>query len=159
MSTLYPVAGCKIYIGGVLSDKATDFVASDFSGETWVEIDGFTNMGAIGDNAQVITTPLINRGRDVKQKGTANAGSMDLEFAQIVADAGQIALVNAAAPSDKNNYAFRMDLNDADGGAPSKRYFIGLVASAEESGGGANTIRMLKAKVEINSNIVQVAAT
>ena len=31
---------------------------------------------------------------------------MDLEFAQIVADAGQIALISAAAPSDKTTTPF-----------------------------------------------------
>lgn len=159
MAGLYPVAGCHIYIGGVLSDKSTDFVAGDFSAQVWTEIDGWTNCGPIGDTGQLITTPIINRGRDTKQKGTANAGSMQNEFTQIVGDAGQVLLIAASAPTDKNNRAIRVDLNDANGGAPSKRYFIALIMDAEESGGGANTIRMLKSKFEINSNIVRVAAT
>lgn len=156
---LYPVAGCRIYIGGVLSDKNSDFVASDFSTQVWTEIDGYSTMGTIGDTGALITTALINRGRDAKQKGTSNAGSMDNEFVSILTDAGQVALLAAAAASNKNNYAFRVDLNDAVGGAPSKRYFIALVMNAEESGGGANTMRMVKSKFEINSNIVRVAAT
>jgi hypothetical protein len=49
--SLYPVAGCKIFIGGVLSDKNADFVASDFTSQTWTEIDGWEQMGAIGDTA------------------------------------------------------------------------------------------------------------
>lgn len=156
---LYPVAGMHFYIGGVLSDKTTDFVAADFASQTWVEVDGWTATGKIGDTGALITTPIINRGRDTKQKGTANAGSMQSEFAQIVLDAGQLALIAAAAPSVKSNYAFRVDLNDAVGGAPGKRYFIGLVMSAEEVGGDANSIRKLSSTIEINSNIVRVAAT
>lgn len=156
---LYPVAGCHIYMGGILSDKSTDFVAADFASQVWTEIDGWTSSGPMGDSGQLITTPIINRGRDTKQKGTANAGSMQNEFTQIVTDPGQILLIAASAPTDKSNRAIRVDLNDAAGGAPSKRYFIALVMDAVESGGGANTIRMLKSTFEINSNVVRVAAT
>lgn len=156
---LYPVAGCRIYIGGVLSDKNSDFIASDFSSQTWTEVDGWTAAGPIGDTGALITTPIINRGRDTKQKGTSNAGQMQNEFTQIVTDAGQIALLAASLPTNKNNYAFRVDLNDAVGGAPSKRFFIGLVMNFEESGGNANTIRLVKSTFEVNSNIVRVAAT
>lgn len=158
--SLYPVAGCKIYIGGVLSDKATDFTASDFSGVTWTVIDGWEQMGSMGDTAQVITTSLINRGRDIKQKGTRNAGSMENVFAIVPADAGQIALI--AAEKTSNNYAFKVELNDApvgDDPTPSQRLFVGLVTSAQEAGGEANTVQKLNATIEINSNIVPVAAT
>lgn len=156
---LYPVAGCKFYIGGVLADKNSDFVSGDFSAQTWVEVDGWSQSGAIGDTAQLITTSLINRGRDAKQKGTSNAGSMQNVFAQNATDAGQVALIAASLPTNKNNYAFRVDLNDAVGGSPSQRFFIGLVMSAEEANGAANTIRNLNSTIEINSNIVRVAAT
>lgn len=156
---LYPVAGCHIYIGGVLSDKNADFVVGDFASQTWVEIDAWSQSGAIGDTGALITTALINRGRDAKQKGTSNAGSMQNVFAINALDAGQIALIAASLPTNKSNYAFRVDLNDAVAGAPSKRYFIGLVMNAEEANGSANTIRNLNSTIEINSNIVRVAAT
>jgi hypothetical protein len=156
---LYPVAGCHIYIGGVLSDKITDFIAADFASQVWTEIDGWVNAGPIGDSGQLITTPIINRGRDTKQKGTSNAGQMQNEFAQNTLDPGQILLLAASLPTDKNNRAFRVDLNDAVGGAPGKRFFIGLVMDFVEAGGGANTIRMVKSTFEVNSNIVRVAAT
>lgn len=156
MADLYPVAGMRIYIGGVKQTQNTDFVAADFSGEVWTEIDGWETAGAFGDAAQVITTSIINRGRDLKQKGTANAGSMQCQFAQLDGDAGQIKLKAAAAPSNKSNYAFRVD--GSEGGTPSKRYFVGLAMGFTEQGGGANTIRMVQSTIEINSNIVPVAA-
>lgn len=238
---LYPVAGCRFFIGGQLSDKSTDFVAADFAGQSWTEVDGWSQMGDIGDSAQVITTSLINRGRDSKQKGTSNAGSMQNVFAKIDTDPGQIAMI--AAVKYKQNYAFKIELNDnaevsltgvsmsaaspgvvskvahglvanqaltfaagsgtlptgvvegtqyfvktvssADAftisatpggsaivttGSPSgtysvtalkagsQRLFIGLVMGAPETGGDANTIRNMTSTVEINSNIVPVAA-
>lgn len=159
--SLYPVAGCKLYIGGVLSDKVADFTASDFSSQTWKLIDGWEQMGAIGDTAQLITTPLINRGRDIKQKGSRNAGSMANVFGIVATDEGQLALIAAEKTSD--NYAFKIEMNDKPGSgeapAASQRLFIGLVTSAQEAGGEANTIRKLNATIEINSNIVAVAAT
>jgi hypothetical protein len=158
--SLRPVAGMKIYIGGSpMSDQNADFVESDFAAVSWTEIDGWKQCGGIGDNAALITDQLINRGRDVKQKGTSNAGQMQNVFSQIVTDAGQIALIAAAAPANKNNYPIRIDLNDANGGAPGKRYFIALVMNAVEAGGAANTMRDLNSTFEINSNIVRVAAT
>lgn len=150
---LYPVAGSKIFIGGVKEDQPDDFLEADFSGESWTEIDGWSQMGAVGDAAQVITTSLINRGRDVKQKGTSNAGSMQNVFAVIDDDPGQIALIAAAEPSNKDNFAFRIDLPNG-----AKRYFVGLATTAQEAGGEANTIGNLNATIEINSNIVRVAA-
>ena len=161
--SLHPVAGCKIYIGGVKSDQSDDFDASDFSAETWTEIDGWQQMGSFGDTAALILTSVINRGRDGKQKGTYNAGQMQNRFVIVDDDAGQIALI--AAAKTRSNYAFKIEMNDAASGPaspvpqPSKRYFVGLVMSANEAGGEANTIQMLDATIEINSNIVNVAAS
>lgn len=160
---VYPVAGMKIYIGGTIETKATDFVVNDFNGQSWIEIDGWETMGAIGDNANLIMSQLINRGRDVKLKGTANAGSFQCNFAVLQNDNGQIALIAAGQASNKNNYAFKIVGNDkpSSGVAPkaSERYFVGLVMGTPEQGGGANTAQLMQATIEINSNIVKVAAT
>lgn len=157
---LYPVAGCKFYIGEAIDTKNGDFIASEFAGQSWVEVDGWMQVGAYGDNAEVVNFQLVNRGRDLKQKGTANAGSMQNVFADLPVDEGQILMRAAAAPSNKNNYAFKVELNDVPTGGttPSIRYFIGLVMTAEEAGGGPNTPRSINFNVEINSNIVAVAA-
>lgn len=148
---LYPVAGSKIFIGGVLSDKPTDFVAADFTSQTWAEIDGWSQMGAAGDTANLISTDLINRGRTTKQKGTFNAGQMQNVFAIVDDDAGQLALL--AAAQTRNNYAFKIELENG-----AQRLFIALVMTAEEAGGEANTIMNLNSTLEINSNIVKVSA-
>ena len=160
--SLMAVAGMKIFIGGQMDDQAEDFIASDFSGESWVEIDGWRQAGAIGDTAALITSSLINRGRDIKQKGTRNAGSMQNVFAIIPDDAGQLAVI--AAEKTNKNYAFKIEGNDAATSPaspvpqPSKRYFIGLVMTAQEANGEANTNQDLNVTIEINSNIVPVAA-
>ncbi len=159
---LLPVAGMRIYIGKQLDDKATDFIASDFtsthtSPDAWVEIDGWEQMGPVGDGAADIATSLINRGRTVHQKGTADAAPMSNVFKIIADDPGQLAAIAAGQPSVKDNYAFRIKGNES--GTPSEMYFVGLIMGTPETGGGANTIRSLNVNVQINSNIVHVAAS
>ncbi len=161
---LYPVAGCKFYIGGITPTQIDDFIESDFvtSPDQFVEVDGWSQMGVFGDTAALISTQLINRGRDIKQKGTTNAGSMQNVFAEISEDEGQIALIAAAQGANKSNYAFKILFNDASGDSgsePSVAYFVGLVMNASPAGGAANTVRNLNSTVEINSNVVRVAAT
>lgn len=158
MADLFPVSGARFYIGGATATQSSNFVASDFSGETWVEVDGWETAGVVGDTAEVIVTQLINRGRDVKQKGTRNAGSMENTFAIAPGDAGQTAMFNAEG--SPLNYAFRIVFDDIpDGGATgTTQYFVGIVTSWQDANGGANTVRMKTGTVEINSNIVEVAA-
>jgi hypothetical protein len=161
MATLYPVAGCRIYIGSAVDLPDVDVVAADFTSQTWVEIGGWETMGPMGDASQLITTPLISRKRDFKMKGTRNAGSMACNFAVQATNAGQIALIAAEATAD--NYAFKVELNDKPvvGASPknSLRYFYGLVMGTPEQGGNANNPRMLACTIEINTNVVRVAAS
>lgn len=158
---LYPVSGCKFYIGNAAMDEQDDdFVVADFAGVSWVEVSKWTQFGAIGDTAALISTDLISEARTKKQKGTRNAGPMENTFAVDALNAGQIAMI--AAETTFNNYPFRMILNDApilgSSPFPSERLCVGLVMTAQEQGGAANTVRALSCTVEINSNIVRVAA-
>lgn len=161
MATLYPVAGCKFSIGPAEELPDEDVTAADFTSTVWTEVKNWTQMGGFGDAAALITTQLIDKGRDVKQKGTRNAGSMQNVFAVAALDAGQIAVI--AAEKTQQNYPFKIELNDkpAVGASPknSMRYFMGLVTSANEAGGEANTVQAFNVTVEINTNIVRVAAS
>lgn len=161
MADLYPVAGARIYIGAAAMDtQADDLDATDFASVSWTEIDGWTNAGAYGDAAEIIRTQLINRGRTIKQKGTRDAGQMSNQFAEINGDAGQEAMADAERSGD--NFPFRVVYDDDDpavtGTSKTTHYFVGLVTSWRLAGGGANTVRMRDATIEINSNIVEVPA-
>lgn len=149
MPDLYAVAGSKIYIGGVLASKATDFVVGDYSSQTWVEVDGWETAGQVGDSAEIISTSLINQGRVNKQKGTNDAGEMENNFAILPTDPGQLAMV--AAQKTKSNYAFKIVWSDG-----TTEYFIALVGNRERSGGGANDVQMRSFTLSLNSNIVTV---
>lgn len=161
MANLYAVAGAKIYIGTVAIDVPTDDVdATDFAGVTWTRIADWTQCGSFGDTAALISTDVIDRGRTVKQKGTKNAGQMQNTFAINTTDAGQLALISAA--NGNLNWPFKIEWDDAPAGddpTPTINYFLGLVMTAEQAGGSANTVRSLNATIEINTNIVTVAPT
>ncbi len=108
---LYAVAGATISIGAAMSSSTADLAAADFASVTWTEIDGWETAGAYGDTAALITTALINRGRDTKQKGTFNAGQMQNNFAILPLDDGQTAL--KAAARTKYNYPIKIEWDDA----------------------------------------------
>lgn len=159
MPTLYPVAGAKFYVGPTKELPASGTaVLADFSGVVWTEVKGWTQMGELGDSANLITTDVISDSRSIKQKGTRNAGSMQMVFATIEGDAGQDLLI--ANEKTNLNYPFRIVFADTPSGdfsAPSERLFMGLVLSARDAGGGANVIKSLNVQIEVNTNVVRVA--
>jgi hypothetical protein len=148
MAELYAAAGARIYIGGILATKNANFVVGDFASQTWVEVDGFQSMGAIGDTSEVITTQLINRGRDLKQKGTKNAGTYEAKFVIVASDAGQAVLKTAQGSNE--NYAFKITYPSGE-----TEYFIALVMTRARADGEANDVLARTVTLEINSNIVE----
>lgn len=240
MSQLYPVAGAQFFIGPAAVVPDDDVTAADFASVTWTEVKGWQNMGSVGDTATLITEAVISQKRDLKAKGTRNAGSMQNNFIILPEDDGQLALI--AAEATEQNYPFKIEFDDAPpaktstvtisvatpgviswtghglaagtaikfsttgalptgltagttyyvvspltdsfsvsatkGGsainttgtqngthtatttaAGTTKYFFGIVMSSNEQGGGANTARLLQGNVEVNSNVVTVAAT
>lgn len=155
--TIYATAGSKLYIGGVIAMKSTDFVEADFTSQVWTEITGLTGLGKVGDTSESISVKLVGEGRTKKLKGTRDAGTMEIVCAIDSADAGQTAVI--AAEKTKSNYAFKLVLNDAPtGGTPSERKFIALVMSAEEQFDQADTEMKLNISLAVNSNIVRKEA-
>lgn len=156
--TIYTTAGARLYIGGPLPNKSSDFELADFSSQDWTEIGETEGLGSAGDTSTEVTFEGINSSRAVRLKGTRNAGAMDVVCGLDPSDPGQIALV--AAERSKSDFAFRVVLADApNGGTPSERLFVAQVGSASEQFDTANSVMKLNASLWINSNIVKVAAS
>lgn len=152
-------AGKKIYIGGKLAAKTSNFTASDFTAAlaSKVAIGWVENLGTFGDEATEITFESIDTGRTQKLKGTRNAGNLALVIGYDPNDPGQVALL--AAEKTPDDYAFEVEWNDAAGaGQPTVRRFIGKVMTASEAYDTVNNVIRLNATIGINSNIVQIAA-
>lgn len=156
---IFATAGASFYVGGTLVPKSTDFVAGDFSTQSWVNVSWLESIGAFGDENASITFNAIGEGRTQKLKGTKNAGDMNVVCGIDYQDSGQ-ALLRAGQEANAN-YAFRVLFNDmpVGGTAPSTRYFIGLIMSAREVLDTANNVMKLNAIIGINSNIVRVNAS
>lgn len=155
--TVYATNGAKLFIGGVLASKSTDFVVGDFTPQTWVEVGETEALGSVGDAAAEITFDGIAANRTRRLKGTRNAGAMEVVCGIDYADPGQIALL--AAEKAIHDYAFKLELNDApEGGTPSERYFVAKVGTAVEALDTANNVMKLNATLWVNSNVVKVDA-
>jgi hypothetical protein len=158
---LFTTAGTKVYIGAALPAKTADFVAADFTSQTWVEIGSKESIGSFGDTSAEVTFDDIGKGRTQKLKGTRNAGNLELVCGIDATDPGQTAL--RAAELTPYDYAFKIEFSDkpATGASPknSIRYFIGKVMSAAEALEAANNVMKLNATIGINSNIVKIDAS
>jgi hypothetical protein len=155
---LVKTAGSKFYIGSTaVTDQNDDFDESDFASQTWTEITSTEDLGSAGDKADVISVKLIGSNRVKKLTGSKDAGQMTVVCALDVTDAGQLAAI--AACTSQALSAFKLEFPDApSGGTPTTRYFAAYVSGAEEGYSSADNEMKLTLTLEINSNIVKVAA-
>jgi hypothetical protein len=116
-------------------------------------IGGIESIPAFGAQVGVNTFQPLNGPQD-KHKGPVNYGSLQLPFALDTADAGQILLNTAAAPTNNALYSFLVTFANGD-----KRYFRGRVFGAPETVGGATNVLMGNATVEITTTVVKVPAS
>lgn len=147
-ATLYPVSGATIDIGVAISAQTTDFAASDFDSQSWVNIPWWSAGGSFGDAASEIDIDFIDAARTQKLKGVRNSGNMDCVFGIDASSDGQATLYGAETTDE--NYAFRITY--ASGAI---RYFIAKVMTVTEDLSGPNNTLMLTATLAINSNIVR----
>lgn len=91
---LKKVAGSKIYIGRRVSYKDTT-AAGDYSGATWVEIGGWTEVGELNVDVEVLTQMLVSTGITQYGKGVMSFPAMTNRFAPNPADPGQIKYAQA----------------------------------------------------------------
>lgn len=107
MAQLFAIANSKIFIGGVVANPKDTVTAADFTGETWLEIDGWTAAGSLGDTTEIISQKVISSGRVRKVKGTSDAGNMENTFIPNGTDPGQMAF--KAAIRNCKPYKFKIE--------------------------------------------------
>lgn len=107
---LQAIAGSKIYIGtkvalpSDLTVSLSDFAAQE---SEWLEINGWTNAGSLGDARTPISQDFIGSLRTVTIAGTADSAAMDNVFAPLPNDPGQVRLRQAVEGC--GNYAFKIE--------------------------------------------------
>lgn len=121
------LSGAKLYICSTAQN--TDLNEAAFEALTYVQIKGVGSHGETGTNTNVVSYDTWDTEFVQKAKGTSNAGDPEVELARIPADAGQVILRTAGDHFNKNNYAFKIELNDApSGGTPTTIFNRGMVA-------------------------------
>lgn len=121
------LSGAKLYVCATAQNS--DLNEAAFGALTWVQVKGVGSHGETGTNTNIVSYDTWDTEFVQKAKGTSNAGDPEVELARIPADAGQIIMRTAGDHFNKNNYAFKIELNDApSGGTPTTIFNRGMVA-------------------------------
>lgn len=151
--------GARYAIGGTTSIPFnSDQAALDaFEAITdWVEIGEIEDGGELGDQSNDVTFQALSDGRVRHLKGARDAGTIALVCGADPSDPGQQAL--RAAERTKFNYPFRVIYEDApdENSTDSVDYFIGMVMSARKAIGTGDNVLRRNFAVGINSPIITV---
>lgn len=155
MADIFSAAGAKLYIGpAVTSDTDTQ---GEYEALSFTEVALVEDLGEFGDSSNPITFTALNDARVQKKKGSKDAGTISATLGRDSSDAGQAAIV--AAEASPNDYAFKIELNDASEGSPSSNtvfYFRGQVMSYTTNIGSVDNIIRSTVNIGINSEIIPV---
>ncbi len=128
--------------------------AAGYAALTYINVGEVTSIGAYGSTTDVITHMPLATGRVEKFKGFTNNGSIAMDMARDAADLGQIALSSGADGANKNaQHSFKVTYPSGD-----IDYFQARIFGYSKNPGGANSIVSASTSVEVNSDIVEVAA-
>lgn len=137
--------------GSFLSITATLPATHDSAGFAalvdWTEVGEITDLGEFGREYNLVThSPLKDR-RIVKRKGSFNDGSITLQMARDVTDAGQVLL--QTAQDDDASYSVMITFQDA-----TVVYTTAQVMSYKTSVGSVDQITAASCVLEIDNDIV-----
>jgi hypothetical protein len=114
-----------------------DLNATGFAGLSWVAIGNIGKIGEHGYDTNMVSYSVLDRDLVLKAKGQTDGGNVTIECAENNSDTGQLALNEAADPSDSNNYAIQIEYTNGD-----VRYIRGPVGGPKYSGGGNEDFRV-----------------
>jgi len=106
MASLQKVAGSKLYIGSRVPYKST-VTLPDFSGQTWIEVDGWAETGDLGVEQESLTQTLINTNITLYAKGVISFPITEGMFVPDRVDPGQIQM--RAAQRSCKPFAFKIE--------------------------------------------------
>lgn len=148
MSNVFTSAGTTLGISAVL--PAT-YTSTAFALLTFTDVGEITDIGEFGREYALATHNPLGDRRTVKRKGSYNDGALTMSLGRVPSDAGQALLLTAR--DDDDSYAFVVTLQDG-----TKQYFSGQVMSYTTSVGSVDQITGASVMVEIDNDIIEVAA-
>ena len=143
-------AKSKFFIG----PTGTGTVAADYTGAgvTYTEVKDITDLGSIGDEAEVVSFKTLGDGRVKKLPGSRDAGTLEVTVARDKSDAGQTAMRTAS--QDDKARKFKVQLTDG-----TIWHFSGIVLSAKNELGDADNVVSTVFSVAINTSVLESQAT
>lgn len=139
------MASAKLKSAGTIFRIGT--TATDPSADTYTQIRGAKMHGGNqGGASQVVESTDLDDTVKQETKTVLDAGTIDLEFAELVSDPGQTLLYAAFLDFADVPYNFRTDFPNGN-----KRTCKAKVLSWEPTVGGANSIRMIKSKISLTA--------
>lgn len=145
---LNPTAGTTVRVS--TATPAT-FTEAGYAALSWVEVNGFSNAGEIGDTQEVQNFDSLKDGR-IKYRGIADPGQIDAAMADLPADPGQVILKAAfAAGRGSAGELISIHIEGPDG---TGTYAQTMVAGWRRVYGGANDIQMRNATLPIIAGTV-----
>lgn len=126
--------GAKISISTVSVNK--DIAKAALEALTFSEIAAVGNLGDYGVSPNNVNYNTLGRPVVTKSKGVQDGGDLQIEFAYLFDDVGQVQV--RAAAETKFNWAFKIEYADAPGELWSNtvRYVVGIVSGPLNLGGG-----------------------
>jgi hypothetical protein len=141
--TLRPTAGTKVYVSAGTPGTIN---AAGYAALTWTEVQGFSNVGEIGDMMDVGNFDSLTEGR-IKYRSISDPGQLDASMADMPSDAGQIILKTAfAAGRGAAGETISLRIEDASGKGTYARV---QVAGWRRVFGGAADVQMRNATLPI----------
>lgn len=148
MSDAFTSAGTTLAV--VASAPAT-YDQAGFEALTFVDVGEITDMGEFGRQYNLVTHNPLGDRRTVKRKGSYNDGSLPLQIARVPSDAGQAILLAGLASDD--SVSCEVTLQDG-----TKQYFTAQVMSYTTGIGSVDSITSASCTLEIDNDIIEVAA-
>ncbi|MFP5078312.1 hypothetical protein ACLE20_13470 [Rhizobium sp. YIM 134829] len=151
--------GSKVYVCALAQN--TDLTSTTYAALTWVQVGKVGNIGDFGATSTMNTYNTLDEPVSQQQKGTANAGSPQIEVASVANDAGQVILRTFGDPLNQDNMAIKIERNDklTSGGANTVFYSRGVVSGPLYPGGGSDDFELERFTIGLNQLPIRVNAT
>jgi hypothetical protein len=153
MSDAKTSAGTKLYVSAA---QPATYDAAGYAALSWTEVGEVISIPEFGKTYALVTHNPLGERKTFKRKGSYNEGNLSCQVARVPGDAGQAICITAVDSDDP--VSFKVDFED---GVTTNtlQNFSGLVMSYTTNTGSSDQIRTAMVSIEIDGDIVEVAAT
>lgn len=146
-------AGTRLYVSAA---QPATYDAAGYALLSWTEVGEIISIPEFGKSYNLVTHNPLGDRKTYKRKGSYNEGNLACQLARVPDDAGQAIVITALDSDDP--ISFKVDFGDGET-TNTLQNFSGLVMSYTTNTGSSDQIRTASVSIEIDGDIVEVAAT